>query len=133
MLVKQYEMYFTNEYTEEIIDEIADTLNVKYDKDLLYGAIKENDKTSLNNIFILNTNEGCVIVDCNNKDWIYSLIIISIDSLAEEVCKVMLKWDNDIREEYGQELVLYERDVFGKSDTLLDSIEEYYKQKIYPR
>ena len=42
-----------------------------------------------------------------------------------------MKWDNEIREEYGQELVLCEQDVFGKSNTLLESIEEYYKQKIY--
>lgn len=110
-----------------------DVFNVKYDKDLLYRAIKENDKTSLNNVFVLNTNEGCIIVDCNNRDWIYSIVVISIDSLAEEVYKIMLKLDNDIRAEYGQEPVLCERDVFGKSDTLLDSIEEYYKHKIYQR
>ncbi len=126
-------MYFTNEYTEEIINDLANVFNVIYDKNLLYKAIKENDKDSLNNIFILNLNKGCIIVDCNNRDWIYSLIVISPDSFSEQVCKTMLKWDNQIREEYGQELVLNEQDVFGKNDTLLDNVEKYYKHKIYSK
>ena len=48
--MKQYEMYFTNEYTEEIIDELAEIFKVKYDKSLLHQAIKEKDKSSINNI-----------------------------------------------------------------------------------
>lgn len=129
--MKQYEMYFTNEYTEEIIDELAEIFKIKYDKSLLHQAINEKDKSSINNIFIINIDENSIIVDCNNRDWIYSLIVISTDYFADSVSEIMMRWDNEIREEYGQELVLCEQDVFGKSNTLLESIEEYYKQKIY--
>ena len=129
--MKQYEMYFTNEYTEEIIDELAEIFKVKYDKSLLHQAIKELDKSSINNIFVINIDESCIIVDCNNRDWIYSLIVISTDFFANSVSDILMKWDNEIRKVYGQELVLCEQDVFGKSNTLLESIEEYYKQKIY--
>ena len=89
------------------------------------------DKSSINNIFVINIDESCIIVDCNNRDWIYSLIVISTDFFADSVSEIMMKWDNEIREEYGQELVLCEQDVFGIFNTLLESIEEYYKQKIY--
>ncbi|MBQ9989537.1 MAG: hypothetical protein IJP31_01130 [Lachnospiraceae bacterium] len=129
--MKQYEMYFTNEYTEEIIDELTEIFKIKYDKSLLHQAINEKDKSSINNIFIINIDENRIIVDCNNRDWIYSLIVISTDCFADFVSEIMMRWDNEIREEYGQELVLCEQDVFGKSNTLLERIEEYYKQKIY--
>ena len=111
--MKQYEMYFTNEYTEEIIDELAEIFKVKYDKSLLHQAIKEIDKSSINNIFVINIDESCIIVDCNNRDWIYSLIVISTDFFANSVSEIMMKWDNEIRKEYGQELVLCEQDVYG--------------------
>lgn len=44
-----------------------------------------------------------------------------------DIKKIMHDWDNKIREEYDQELIEEIRNVFGETDTLLDSIEEYYK------
>ena len=75
--------------------------------------------------------KGCLIVDCNNKDWIYSLIVISDDAYADMVINTMFKWDNEIREEYGQEINLCMQDVYGKNNTLLESIENYYGIKYY--
>lgn len=129
--MKQYEMYFTNEYTVEIIDELMDIFGVSYDKRLLQCAIEEMDNNSINNLFILNMTKGCLIVDCNNKDWIYSLIVISDDAYADMVINTMFKWDNEIREEYGQEINLCMQDVYGKNNTLLESIENYYGIKYY--
>lgn len=42
----------------------------------------------------------------------------------------MLKWDNFIREEYGQELTVDIQNVYGKDFTLLRNIEKYYNTKI---
>ena len=80
----QYEMYFTNEYVEEIIHEIANIMKA----------------------------------DVNEKD-------------AAAIKAIMLKWDNLIREEYGQELTDNICNVYGKKNTVLNNIEEYYGKKIF--
>ena len=119
-------MFFTNEYTEEILDELTKIFNTKFDKASLERAVNESDILSPNNVFRMNINDNRIVIDCNNKDWIYSLIVITNESFAKEVSKTMLKWDNYIRKEYEQELIIEESDVFGKSDTLLNKIERYY-------
>ena len=123
-------MFFTNEYTEEILDELTKIFNTKYDKASLERAVNESDILSPNNVFRMNINDNRIVIDCNNKDWIYSLIVITNESFANEVSKTMLKWDNYIRKEYEQELIIEESDVFGKSDTLLNKIERYYSLQI---
>lgn len=119
-------MFFTNEYTEEILDELTKIFNTKYDKASLERAVNESDILSPNNVFRMNINDNRIVIDCNNKDWIYSLIVITNESFSKEVSKTMLKWDNYIRKEYEQELIIEESDVFGESDTLLNKIERYY-------
>lgn len=49
--MEQYEMYFTNEYTEDIATELVSKMSIKFDKNKL-------------------------IIDCNNRDWIYSLVAL---------------------------------------------------------
>lgn len=128
--MEQYEMYFTNEYTEDIAVELAKKMSIVFDKNKLTEAIKENDITSDKNIFYAQNGENKLIIDCNNRDWIYSLVAICNDSCCNDVKKIMHDWDNRIREEYDQELIEEICNVFGKTDTLLDGIEEYYKVQI---
>lgn len=125
--MEQYEMYFTNEYTEDIATELVSKMSIKFDKNKLIEAIEENDITSVNNIFFAQNGENKLIIDCNNRDWIYSLVAICNSSCCTDIKKIMHDWDNKIREEYDQELIEEIRNVFGETDTLLDSIEEYYK------
>lgn len=43
----QYEMYFTNEYTEEIVYDLVEVMGLHVDKKEIQEAIQEKDKNSL--------------------------------------------------------------------------------------
>lgn len=71
-----------------------------------------------------------ICIDCNDNDWIYPLVVQCHEAEADVIKKIMLKWDNFIREEYGQELTVDIQNVYGKDFTLLRNIEKYYNTKI---
>lgn len=106
-LMIQYEMYFTNEYIEEILDDLAVIMELLLEKKEIDAAMQERDRNSLNNLLILKSESGCICIDCNDKDWIFPLIVICQDGVAAKVKRIMLKWDNLIRKEYGQKLTFY--------------------------
>lgn len=122
----QYEMYFTNEYVEEILDDFASILKVHYKQQDIDAAMQERDRNSLNNLLLLKSELGCICIDCNDKDWIYPLIVICQDGVAAKIKEIMLKWDNLIRNEYRQKLTEEICNVYGKTQTLLSDIEGYY-------
>ena len=122
----QYEMCFTNEYVEEILDDLAVIMDLHPDKKDIDAAMQERDKRSLNNLLILKSELGCICIDCNDKDWIFPLIVICQDGVAEKVKEIMLKWDNLIRKEYGQKITEDICNVYGKNQTLLSTVEKYY-------
>ena len=122
----QYEMYFTNEYIEEILDDLAVIMELHIEKRDLNVAMQERDKNSLNNLLLLKSELGCICIDCNDKDWIFPLIVICQDGVAAKIKEIMLKWDNLIRDEYGQKLTEEICNVYGKTQTLLSVIEGYY-------
>lgn len=126
----QYEMYFTNEYIDEIVQELADEMGMEVAEQDIKSAMQEKDKSSLNNIYTLKKDGKLICIDCNDNDWIYPLVVQCNEAEADKVNKIMLKWDNMIREEYGQELTIDIPDVYGKGSTLLSSIESYYKTRI---
>ena len=126
----QYEMCFTNEYIEEIVHELAGVLKLAVDDKGIDAAMQERNKNSLNNLYILRGNESLICIDCNDKDWIFPLVVRCREKDAEAAKAVMLKWDNLIRKEYGQALTDDIYDVYGKKDTLLDGIEKYYGKTI---
>ncbi len=98
-MVHQYEMYFTNEYLEEIVADFATVLNLKYDEKDLVAASEERSMRSLNNIFVIK-REGCFLcIDCNDRDYIFPLIVRCQDNDADKIKESMLNWDNKIREE----------------------------------
>lgn len=124
--MKQYEMYIANEYTETIVDELSRITLIQFDEAILNSAIKETEKNSKNNLYVINNGDNKLIIDCNNRDYIYALIYLVEDRFAIKAREIMLKWDNKIREEYGQDLIEEEKNVFGKRNTLLENIEDYY-------
>lgn len=85
---------------------------------------------SLNNLLILKSELGCICIDCNDRDWIFPLIVVCQDGVAAKVKEIMLKWDHSIREEYGQKIPEDIYDVSGKNQTLLSNIEEFYGIKL---
>lgn len=126
----QYEMYFTNEYIEEIVYELADIMKMDVEKKEMMAVMQERDRNSLNNIYILKKDDNIICIDCNDKDWIYPLVVKCQEVDAKVVKATMLKWDNLIRKEYGQELTDDIDNVYGKPNTLLDNIEKYYGKQI---
>ncbi len=122
----QYEMYFTNEYIEDIVHELAKIMKLDVDENDIAVAMQERDKTSPNNLYILGEKENVICIDCNDRDWIFPLVVKCQEKDAEEIKAIMLKWDNLIREEYGQRLTDSIYNVFGKKKTLLNSMEKYY-------
>jgi len=126
-------MYFTNEYLFDIIDEISDLMGINYDKDKLSRAFEVDDTQSVENLFIVHNiinPEYFICVDCNNKDWIYPLVVRCSISQKDSVNRCMLQWDNKIREEYGQKLTESINDSYNNADSLLKRIEANYSIQI---
>lgn len=126
----QYEMYLTNEYVEEIVHELANIMKLDVEEKYIVAAMQERDKNSPNNIYILRKDENIICIDCNDKDWIFPLVVTCQEIDADAVKKTMLKWDNLIREEYGQELTDDIHNVYGRKNNLLNNIERYYGKMI---
>lgn len=134
-MVHQYEMYFTNEYLEEIVADFAAVLNLKYDEKDLEAASEERNMRSLNNLFVMK-RDGCFLcIDCNDRDYIFPLVVRCQDNDADRIKESMLRWDNKIREEYYQELTREIEDVYHVNDgsTLLSQIERIYHISIYDK
>ena len=132
-MIHQFEMYYANEYLEEIVADLAAVLSLKYDEKDVEIASKERDRCSLKNIFILK-REGCLLcIDCNDRDFIMPLVVICQDSDIDKIKAVMLEWDNKMREEYYQELTEEIVDVYNitNGSTLLSEIESFYHISIY--
>ena len=122
----QFEMYFTNEYIKEILTDLANAMKLYFQEVDMKKAMQERDKQSSNNILLVKEGERFICIDCNDKDWIFPLIVRCDENEAQKLKKIMLKWDNLIREEYDQELTSDILNVYKKDDNLLKRIEKYY-------
>ena len=129
-IMVQYEMYFTNEYIEEIVYDLAGEMELEVVEKDIETAMQERDKYSESNLYTLRKENNLICIDCNDNDWIYPLVVQCHEAKADAVKKIMLKWDNLIREEYGQELTIDIQNVYGKDFTLLRNIEKYYNTRI---
>lgn len=127
-MLHQFEMYYANEYLEEIVADIAAILNLNYDEKDVEAASKERDRCSLKNLLLLK-RDGCLLcIDCNDRDFIMPLVVICQDNDVDQIKVAMLKWDNKIRDEYYQKLTEEIVDVYHVKDgtTLLSEIERFY-------
>jgi len=125
----QYEMFFTNEYIFELIKELSQIMHIEYNESMVMRAFKCIDNASKESIFIARNVDDYslfICVDCNNKDWIYPLIVRCNEITNIAVNECMLRWDNKIREEYGQKLTVSIENSINNEDTLLGRLEKFY-------
>lgn len=122
----QYEMYFTNEYVKEILADLANFMKLHFQEEDVETAMQERDKQSKNNILLVKKDKRFICIDCNDKDWLFPLIVRCDENEAQIVKEIMMKWDNLIREEYDQELTSDMFNAYEKVDNLLKRIERYY-------
>ena len=122
----QYEMFFTNEYIEEIVTDLGNAMQINFSLQDVDRAMQERDKHSVNNVLFLKKGEQFIWIDCNDKDWIFPLVVRCDEQEKEKVKEIMMKWDNLIRAEYNQKLTSDLYDVYGKEDNFLKQIEDYY-------
>ena len=131
-MVHQFEMYFTNEYLEELVADFAAVLNLEYDEKDVEIASESLSVHGLENVLLLKRT-GCLLcIDCNARDYICPLVVICQDNDADKIKAAMLEWDNKIRKEYGQKSREEVINVYYKNNrTLLRQIEEYYNISIH--
>lgn len=130
-MVYQFEMWFANEYIEEVVADFAAVLNLEYDRKDIDTAM-EDLSNGIKNVLMIK-REGCLLcIDCNAKDYIIPLVVICQDNEEDKIKAAMLEWDNKIRKVYGQKLREEVINVYYKNNrTLLRQIEEYYKISIH--
>ena len=92
-MVHQYEMYFTNEYLEEIVADFAAALNLKYDEKDVETASKSMSVRGLENLLILKRDRCFMCIDCNARDFIMPLVVMCQDSDADRIKPLMLAWE----------------------------------------
>lgn len=131
-MICQFEMWFTNEYVEEVVADFARILNLKYDEKDVETAMEELSMYDIKNLLLIK-GDGCMLcVDCNYDDYIVPLVVICQEKGADEIKATMLEWDNRIRKEYGQKPREEIINVFYKDNrTLLRRIEEFYNISIH--
>ncbi len=126
----QYEMCFAGEYLEEIVRDLCAVMPLKVPEGSIRRARQERDLESLRNLLLLGGEEEFICVDCNDRDWIFPLVVRCRMGYADEVRAVMQRWDKSVRLVYGQSASEDMRDVYGGEHTVLGCLEEYYHMKI---
>lgn len=126
----QYEMCFTNEYLEEIVQDLSEAMHINADNEIIQRAWQERNMESPNNLLLLGGEDEFICIDCSDRDWIFPLIVRCLEEHADQVRTIMQRWDDSIRREYGQKLTDAMQNVYGKEHTALDYLEEHYQVKI---
>ena len=78
------------------------------------------------NLYIARKKERLICLDCNDRDWLFALVVICNENEAGLIKRIILKWDNRSREQYGQELKKELKNCYGAPDSLLRIIEQEY-------
>ena len=126
----QYQISFAGEYIKDIVYDLADILKLDVVEEDIDAAVDERDHSSPNNIYILRGKDSCICADCNDRDWLLGITVLCREKDADHVKAALLKWDNISRREYGQVLKEDLTNVYGKKDTRLSFMENFYNIKI---
>lgn len=128
----QYEMYLTNEYFLEIVKDLSEIMKLEWDEKQARQAFYYDGQGTMKNLFISygEDRQYFICVDCDNKDWLYPLVVRCSKAQKEQINQKMLQWDNQMREEYGQELTVQIKNSYGHEDTLLKRMETKYAIRI---
>ena len=122
----QFEMYFTNEYVQEIVTDLTKAMGLHLPEEAVEKAMRESDPQSKNNLLLIKKDDRFICIDCNDRDWIFPLIVRCDENEAPLLKEIRMSWDKAIREEYAQEAVSDLSDALGKADNLLKRLEKYY-------
>lgn len=122
----QYEICIANEYCELLVPELAHEMGVFFDELLYKNTVYERDSKSLDNIFILSNQECTVYVDCNNRDWLYGVVVIGEGEENKQIADILIRWNTKCRMEYGQKIYGYLENRYGKKDTMLNFMYKFY-------
>lgn len=125
----QYEISIAVEYCELLVPDLAHELGVFFDELLYKKAVYERDSKSLDNIFILSNQECTVYINCNNRDWLYSVVVVGKGQENRQIADILIKWDTKCRMEYGQKIYDLEN-AYGKNETSLRAMCEFYNYDI---
>ena len=126
-----YEITFANEYTEDVLKEVSIVMDLHYNNEDLKKCISERNMRSINNLFTLKSNKKMVCIDCNDRDWLFLICIISNENEAVKVKEVLLKWDNISREEYSQQLRNDLDNEYYNPNSYLKQIEKFYNIRLW--
>lgn len=88
LMMVQFEMYLTNEYVKEVLNDLVGVMKLNFQEDDIERAIKERDKNSKNNVLLIENNGCFICVDCNDKDWIFPLIVRCNEDEAQKLKKL---------------------------------------------
>ncbi len=106
--------------------ELTKAMQLPYIKEDFLTAWDERNMSSPRNIYLVREKGRFICLDCNDMDWLFTLVVICNESEAEIIKKIMLKWNNRCREEYRQELKKDLKNKYGDPDSLLKTIEQEY-------
>lgn len=126
----QYEICIAVEYCELLVSDLAHELGVFFDEQKYKKAMYERDSKSLDNLFIFSNQECTVYVDCNNRDWLYSVIVMGEGKENKKIEDILTKWNTKCRIEYGQKVYGYLENRYRKSNTMLNFICKFYNYDI---
>lgn len=122
----QYEICIANEYAEDVIMELTKAMQLPYLREDFLTAWNERNKRSSRNLYITRKKDRLICLDCNDRDWLFTLVVICNENEAEFIKRIILKWDNRCREEYGQELTKELKNCYGAPDSLMRITEQEY-------
>lgn len=130
--MNQYEICFPREYTDEIVYEVLIELGLQYDTEKLKSAKSNNGKEGANCVafFKNNVTNEFVLVDCQNHDYLYSIVVRCTKEHSINAKNILLKWDNLARKEYGQDLQDDLSDNISLEKNLLNAIIKAHNLKL---
>ncbi|MGN0495351.1 MAG: hypothetical protein ACI4GW_03930 [Lachnospiraceae bacterium] len=126
----QYEISIVDEYCELLLSDLALELGVFFDKSLYMKAVHEKNSKSLDNLFILSNQECTVYANCNIRDWLYSVVVVGQGQENRQIADILIKWNTMCRMEYGQKIYGYLENRYGKNETSLRAMCEFYNYDI---
>lgn len=104
--MNQYEICFPREYTDQLVKEVLMKLGLQYDDEKIKNAKSNNGKEGSNCVALFSNEitKEFVLVDCQNHDYLYSIVVRCMEKHSTNVKDVLLNWDRHGRKEYGQDL-----------------------------
>jgi len=103
--MNQYEICFPREYTEKLVKEVLVELRLQYNEDKIKNAMINDGKEGSNCVAFFSDEftKEFVLVDCQNHDYLYSIVVRFLEKHSINVKNTLLKWDSLGRREYGQD------------------------------